>query len=185
MRHRRSNQWHHALALARSGCAAPVAPSQLDIPARSAVRAQGRTDPRSLCPSLEGQGAGRGTSFCAPTRRPAFRPGTARILRCHRRLAVRSVSSTNTSARALWPIWRPGTFIGRRCSDAANARPGFLPFGRLVAQAMGQKPYRSANRVFLVVDNGSSHRGQRAADRLRARWPNIVLVHTPVHASWP
>ena len=58
MRHRRSNQWHHALALARSGCAAPVAPSQLDIPARSAVRAQGRTDPRSLCPSLEGQGAG-------------------------------------------------------------------------------------------------------------------------------
>jgi hypothetical protein len=35
-----------------------------------------------------------------------------------------------------------------------------------------------------VVDNGSSHRGQRAADRLQARWPNIVLVHTPVHASW-
>ena len=25
--------------------------------------------------------------------------------------------------------------------------------------------------------------GQRA-DRLRAKWPNIVLVHTPVHASW-
>ena len=38
--------------------------------------------------------------------------------------------------------------------------------------------------MFLVVDNGSSHRGQHAADRLRARWPNIVLVHTPVHASW-
>jgi len=34
------------------------------------------------------------------------------------------------------------------------------------------------------VDNGSSHRGRRAADRLRAKWPNLILVHTPVHASW-
>jgi hypothetical protein len=49
---------------------------------------------------------------------------------------------------------------------------------------MSKEPYRSARRVFWIVDNGSSHRGQRAADRLQARWPNIVLVHTPVHASW-
>ena len=49
---------------------------------------------------------------------------------------------------------------------------------------MGQEPYRSARRVFLIADNGSCHRGRRAADRLRTRWPNIVLVHTPVHASW-
>ena len=33
-------------------------------------------------------------------------------------------------------------------------------------------------------DNGSSHRGPRAADRLRTKWPNVVLVHTPIHASW-
>jgi hypothetical protein len=38
--------------------------------------------------------------------------------------------------------------------------------------------------VFWIADNGSSHRGQRAADRLQAKWPNIILVHTPVHASW-
>ena len=49
---------------------------------------------------------------------------------------------------------------------------------------MGHEPYRSGRRVFLITDNGSCHRGQRATDRLRARWPNIVLVHTPVHASW-
>ena len=49
---------------------------------------------------------------------------------------------------------------------------------------MGHEPYRSARRVFLIADNGSSHRGQRAAARLRAKWPNIVLVHTPIHASW-
>ena len=34
------------------------------------------------------------------------------------------------------------------------------------------------------MDNGSSHRGQAAADRLRQRYPNLVLVHLPVHASW-
>jgi hypothetical protein len=32
--------------------------------------------------------------------------------------------------------------------------------------------------------NGSSHRGPRAAARLHAKWPNIILVHTPIHASW-
>jgi hypothetical protein len=35
-----------------------------------------------------------------------------------------------------------------------------------------------------VVDNGSSHRGQAAIDRLAMRFPNAVMVHTPVHASW-
>jgi uncharacterized protein YdaL len=49
---------------------------------------------------------------------------------------------------------------------------------------MSQPPYRSAHRVFWVVDNGSSHRGLEAAKRLQERWPAITLVHTPVHASW-
>ncbi len=35
-----------------------------------------------------------------------------------------------------------------------------------------------------MVDNGSSHRGQKAIDRLAARFPNAIMVHTPVHASW-
>jgi hypothetical protein len=34
------------------------------------------------------------------------------------------------------------------------------------------------------VDNGTIHRGQRAVERLRSRWPNLILVHLPVHASW-
>jgi hypothetical protein len=38
--------------------------------------------------------------------------------------------------------------------------------------------------VFWIVDNGSSHRGKKAADRLAAAFPTAVLVHTPVHASW-
>ena len=46
------------------------------------------------------------------------------------------------------------------------------------------EPYASARRVFWVVDNGSSHRGQAAIDRMRKAWPTAILVHTPVHASW-
>jgi hypothetical protein len=66
------------------------------------------------------------------------------------------------------------------CSDTT----GIAPFTDLADQVMTQEPYASAKRVFWVVDNGSSHRGQAAIDRLTARYPNAVMVHTPVHASW-
>ena len=49
---------------------------------------------------------------------------------------------------------------------------------------MSQHPYRRAQRVFLVIDNGSAHRGQRSIDRLQGTWKNLTVVHTPVHASW-
>jgi hypothetical protein len=57
-------------------------------------------------------------------------------------------------------------------------------FDALVDQVMQQPPYATARRVFWVVDNGTIHRGQRAVERLRGRWPNLILVHLPVHASW-
>jgi hypothetical protein len=49
---------------------------------------------------------------------------------------------------------------------------------------MTAEPYASARRVFWVVDNGSSHRGQASVDRLQGAWSNLTLVHLPVHASW-
>ena len=61
---------------------------------------------------------------------------------------------------------------------------GIAPFQRLVEQVMSQEPYHSARRVFWIMDNGSSHRGKPCVDRLVKRWPTIVAVHTPVHASW-
>ncbi len=64
------------------------------------------------------------------------------------------------------------------------ATTGIEPFMALVEQVMTHEPYASAKRVFWVVDNGSSHRGQAAIDRLAKRFPNAVMVHTPVHASW-
>jgi transposase len=67
-----------------------------------------------------------------------------------------------------------------RCAPST----GIEPFMALVEQVMSQEPYKSATRVFWVVDNGSSHRGQKASTRLTKRFPNAVMVHTPVHASW-
>jgi transposase len=79
---------------------------------------------------------------------------------------------------AAWDVHQAKLF--GRC----EAKTGIAPFERLVAQVMSQEPYRSAERVFWIVDNGSSHRGESCVRRLQARWPNLVLVHLPVHASW-
>jgi hypothetical protein len=63
-------------------------------------------------------------------------------------------------------------------------KSGIAPFDRLVEDVMSQSPYNKARRVFWIVDNGSSHRGERAVERLQSRYRNLVLVHAPVHASW-
>ena len=49
---------------------------------------------------------------------------------------------------------------------------------------MTTEPYRSARRVFWVLDNGSSHRGDASVRRLVAAYPRLVPVHLPIHASW-
>jgi hypothetical protein len=38
--------------------------------------------------------------------------------------------------------------------------------------------------VFWVVDNGSSHGGERCQRRLARLWPKLIVAHTPIHASW-
>ena len=49
---------------------------------------------------------------------------------------------------------------------------------------MTRPPYNDARRVFWIVDNGSSHRGQTSVARLRQQFPRLTLVHGPIHASW-
>jgi len=79
---------------------------------------------------------------------------------------------------AAWDVRRAKVFGLCEQSNGIDA------FDRLVKQVMSREPYRSARRVYWIVDNGSSHRGQQCVDRIRAKWPTITLVHTPVHASW-
>jgi transposase len=61
---------------------------------------------------------------------------------------------------------------------------GIAPFMDLMSQVMKRPEYKKAPRVFVIVDNGSDHRGQAAAARLRDAYPNAIMIHTPVHASW-
>jgi hypothetical protein len=79
---------------------------------------------------------------------------------------------------AAWDVHRARLF--GRC----ESKSGIEPFGRMVEQVMREEPYASADRVFWIVDNGSSHRGERSVKRLEGEWPNLVLVHLPTHASW-
>jgi hypothetical protein len=79
---------------------------------------------------------------------------------------------------AAWDVHRAKLF-GR-----LEEKSGIAPFGRLVDQVMQREPYRSAKRVFWIVDNGTSHRGERAVKRLQATYGNLHLIHLPIHASW-
>jgi hypothetical protein len=81
---------------------------------------------------------------------------------------------------AAWDVHHARLF--GRCERTTGIRP----FGRLVRDVMKQPPYCEAERVFWIVDNGSSHRGERSFRRMRRRYrrhPELVLVHLPVHAS--
>jgi len=82
-----------------------------------------------------------------------------------------------------WDVHRAKLF--GRCEE----RTGIEPFGRLVDQVMATEPYASAKRVFWVVDNGSSHRGQASIERVEGRYQRgrrkqLRLIHCPVHSSW-
>jgi len=79
---------------------------------------------------------------------------------------------------AAWDVHR-GRVMGR-CEDTT----GIAPFARLVEQVMTTEPYASADRVFWIVDNGSSHRGAASVTRMATAWPNARLLHLPAHASW-
>src|SRR6266542_4616859 len=115
------------------------------------------------------------TSIQARRRRhPTLPPGPHRAARVEHEYGRAGV----VQYLAAWDVHRAVVF--GRCEP----KTGKAAFGRLVDDVMSQEPYRSARRVFWIVDNGSSHRGERADDELRARHPRIVLVHTPTHASW-
>jgi DDE superfamily endonuclease len=79
---------------------------------------------------------------------------------------------------AAWDVRRAKIF--GLCKNST----GIDSYRELVDLVMQKEPYRSADRVFWITDNGSSHRGQSSIDRLRSWYPNAVQVHTPIHASW-
>jgi transposase len=105
---------------------------------------------------------------------PSLPPGVARAMRVEHEYERGGA----LAYLAAWDVHQARLF--GRCEPAT----GIAPFGRLVAQVMTTEPYASATRVFWIVDNGSSHRGQASIARLEGAWKNLRLVHLPIHASW-
>ena len=113
-------------------------------------------------------------------------------IQARKRIHVRTPPRPHRTSRVEHEYERMGALAYMAALDVHRAKAfgcceattGIEPFGKLVNIVMSQEPYRSADRVFWIVDNGSSHRGAAASDRLRTAWPNLILVHTPVHASW-
>jgi hypothetical protein len=105
---------------------------------------------------------------------PTLPPGRARMMK----VEYEYERGGALAYLAAWDVHQARLFRPLRAVDRHPA------FGRLVEQVMACEPYASARRVFWIVDNGSSHRGQASVDRLQGAWPNLRLVHLPVHASW-
>lgn len=101
-------------------------------------------------------------------------------------------SSSGRAARIEHEYKREGAWVYLAAWDVRRAKvfgrcvlkDGIEPFQGLVGNVRSQEPYCSAARVFWIIDNGSAHRGLKCIQRLQARWPSIIPVHTPIHASW-
>ena len=115
------------------------------------------------------------TSIQARRRRhPTLPPGPKRAARVEHEYERKG----SLAYLAAWDCGQAKIFA--RC----EATTGIEPFRRLIEQVMSREPYASAERVFWIVDNGSSHRGTPSISRLSQDWPNAHLVHLPIHASW-
>ena len=117
---------------------------------------------------------GRAIEFSELTTRPAFRLG-ANTAHCRPpRVADLCRAGGALAYLAAWDAHRAKLF-GRY-----ERKNGIVAFERLVAQVLGQEPYRSAGRVFLLADNGSSQRGRRAAAQCRANQPSVPPQQVPL-----
>lgn len=113
-------------------------------------------------------------------------------IQARRRIAPGTPSAPGKTRRVEFEYERKGALAYMAAWDVRRAKvfglcehaTGIESFRRLVDLVMGQEPYRSARRVFWITDNGSSHRGEKAIQRLAEWYPNAVQVFTPVHASW-
>jgi transposase len=155
-----------------------IFPRDPDFAAKAAVVLdlyQRRFQGRRLEPGEFVISADEKTSIQARCRcHPTLPPGVARVMRVEHEYERGGA----LAYLAAWDVHQARLF--GRCEPTT----GIAPFGRLVDQVMSAEPYASARRVFWLVDNGSSHRGQASIERLEGAWENLRLVHLPVHASW-
>ena len=172
------------MALAQQRCPSPLATSKPDLPSRSELCRQSRAYPRSY--ERVWESAPLATDdyvICADEKTS---------IQARRRKQPTLPSAPNRPTRVEHEYFREGAWTYLAAWDVHRAKvfgrceikSGIAPVDRLVREVMSQEPYNSARRVFWIMDHCSAHRGQKAVKRLRDKWPNAILIHTPVHASW-
>ena len=113
-------------------------------------------------------------------------------IQARRRLHPRRITADGRGQRVEHKYERKGAWAYMAAWDVHRARlfgrveekTGIDPFHRLVHQVMRREPYRSARRVFWIVDGGSSHHRSTFSERLQDQYDKAVAVTLPVHASW-
>ena len=76
-----------------------------------------------------------------------------------------------------------------RVFHRVEPKNGIVPFQALLEEVVGHRPYREADRLFLLVDGGGSHHRSTFQARLNEAFPQpdsppMIAVHLPNHASW-
>jgi len=74
-------------------------------------------------------------------------------------------------------------FSGRVYGETSPTT-GIKPFEAALARCLALPRYQNAQRIFLVVDNGSAHHPSTSPARLRQQFPQVEAVHLPTHSSW-
>ena len=147
--------------------------------ARPGLRRQGDRHPRPVPEVLPGQAAaagqpgplgGRQALHPGPRPVPSHQPGRpwppARVEHEYERqgaLALLAALDVRTG----------------KVFASTSATTGIAPFMALMGQVMSAEPCKNASRLFVIVDNGSDHRGKKAARRLRGAYPNAIMIRTP------
>ena len=139
----------------------------LDLPPRPGLHREGGGDPGPVAGALPGHAAAAGRPD--PVRgRQALHPGP-------RPLPSHLAAARGRPVRVEHEYVRHGALallaaLDVRTGKVLAATPdttGITPFTDLIGQVMSRPEYKDAPRVFVIVDNGSGHRGQAAASRLR------------------
>ena len=111
--------------------------------------------------------------------------GSAQVHPCNARSPAVLPAALGPAARTVERCRKAALDVHRgRIYGRVEHTTGISPFNRLVTQVMTKEPYASADRVFWIVDQGSSHRPSTFPQRLREMFPNAIAVTLPVHASW-
>jgi hypothetical protein len=74
-------------------------------------------------------------------------------------------------------------FSGRVCG-AVSDKNGIEPFHEALTKCLKQPHLQAADRIFLIVDNGSAHHPNTSPARIQAQFPQVTALHLPVHSSW-